>query len=166
MFNILVLTVCLKNVNTVFQLFPLFTRYPLICRVTFICSELAPFYTYMTPRHVLSTFCFLHPSNMLYRWNRCIAYYWRYLDVVLIEDYIWKWVKLTELTVFLTPFHVVRPVTRMGILVVQQSADTQLLRGRAVPTRPITRARRFVTKDAVQPVAVFCWYRSICGTDE
>ena len=64
--------------------------------------------------------------------------------------------KPTELTMFLTPLHVVRPVTRVGILIVQQSADTQLLRGRAVPTRPVARARSFVTKDAVQPVAVFC----------
>jgi len=64
--------------------------------------------------------------------------------------------KPTELTVFLTPLHVVRPVTRVGILIVQQSSDTQLLRGRAVPTCPVARARRFMTKDPVQPVAVFC----------
>jgi hypothetical protein len=91
-FNILVLTFCFNNVNIVFQLFPFFMKYPLICRVTrrgscisFICSEMSPFYTYMMPRHVLSTFCFLHPYNRLYRWNNCIAHYWQYLDVVLVE---------------------------------------------------------------------------------
>lgn len=67
---------------------------------------------------------------------------------------------------FLTPLHVVRPVAGVGVLIVQQTADTKLLRGRAVPARPVARTRRFVTKDAVQPVTVFGRYRSICGTDK
>lgn len=136
------------------------------CCISYCCSEMSPNYAHTMPRHVPATFCFFNQRNILYIWNNCIAYYWQYLDAVILEDYKWNWVKSTELTVFLTSLDVVRPVTRVSILIVQQPADTQLLRGSAVPTRPVARTRRFVTKDAVQPVTVFCWYRSICGKDE
>lgn len=54
----------------------------------------------------------------------------------------------------LATLDVLRPVAAVGVLVVQQPADAQLLGGRSVPARPVPGAGRLVAKDAVQPVAV------------
>lgn len=50
--------------------------------------------------------------------------------------------------------HVLRPVTGVALLVVEQTADTELLGGRAVPAGPVAGAGRFVAVDSVQPVTV------------
>lgn len=63
----------------------------------------------------------------------------------------------------LASLDVLRPVTRVCVLVVQQSADAQLLGGGAVPARPVSRARRLVAEYSVQPVAMVPGYGSICG---
>jgi len=55
---------------------------------------------------------------------------------------------------FLTASYVLRPVAGVGLLVVQKSADTELLRGRPIPAGPVAGAGRLVTKYTVQPVAV------------
>lgn len=66
------------------------------------------------------------------------------------------------LTVLLAAVHVLRPVAAVRVLVVQQTADAQLLGGGAVPARPVPRAGRLVPEDAVQPVAVLGGNGSIC----
>lgn len=63
---------------------------------------------------------------------------------------------------FLATFDVLGPVARVRVLIVEQSADAQLFGGRAVPTRPIPRARSLVTEYAVQPVTVVAGYRAVC----
>ena len=59
-----------------------------------------------------------------------------------------------ELTMFLAAGHVLGPVTGVGLLVVEEASDAELLSGCPVPASPVTGARGLVTKDAVQPVAV------------
>ena len=59
------------------------------------------------------------------------------------------------LTMFLTSCYVLRPVTGVGFLVVEKTADTELFRGSSVPTGPIPGAGGLVPEDAVQPVAMF-----------
>lgn len=63
----------------------------------------------------------------------------------------------------LASLDVLGPVARVSVLVVQQSADAQLLGGCAVPARPVPRARRLVSENAVQPVTVISGYGSVCG---
>jgi hypothetical protein len=58
------------------------------------------------------------------------------------------------LTVFLAAGDVLRPVAGVCLLVVEQAADAELFRRRAVPARPVPRAGRLVTEDPVQPVTV------------
>ena len=55
---------------------------------------------------------------------------------------------------FLAAGDVLGPVTSVGLLVVEEAADAELLRGGAVPAGPVPGARGLVTEDAVQPVAV------------
>ena len=55
---------------------------------------------------------------------------------------------------FLAASHVLRPVAGVGLLVVEQPADTELLRGGAVPAGPVASAGRLVAEYSVQPVAV------------
>lgn len=55
---------------------------------------------------------------------------------------------------FLTSAHVLWPVARMGVFVVEETPDAELFSGGAVPTGPIPGARCFMAKDPVQPVAV------------
>lgn len=56
---------------------------------------------------------------------------------------------------FLAATDVLGPVAGVGLLVVEEAADAVLLRGGAVPARPVPGARRLVPEDAVQPVTVF-----------
>lgn len=63
---------------------------------------------------------------------------------------------------FLATFDVLGPVARVRVLIVEQPADAQLFGGRAVPARPIPRARSLVTEYAVQPVTVVAGYRAVC----
>jgi len=72
---------------------------------------------------------------------------------LLSRDYPFK-NSTVELTVFLAAGDVLGPVAGMGLLVVEQAADAELLRRRPVPARPVARAGRLVSKDPVQPVAV------------
>lgn len=62
---------------------------------------------------------------------------------------------------FLTSGYVLRPVASVCFLVVEKAADTELFRGRSVPAGPVPRARRLVTEDSVQPVAVLRALRRI-----
>lgn len=55
---------------------------------------------------------------------------------------------------FLTAIDVLWPVARMSVLIVQKTANAELLRGSTVPARPVPCAGGLVPKDAVQPVAV------------
>ena len=63
-------------------------------------------------------------------------------------------IKKQKLTVLLASDHVLRPVAGVGVLVVEQPADAELLGGGAVPARPVPGAGGLVPEDAVQPVAV------------
>lgn len=63
---------------------------------------------------------------------------------------------------FLATFDVLGPVARVRVLVVEKPADAQLFGGRAVPARPIPRARSLVTEYAVQPVTVVAGYWAVC----
>lgn len=56
----------------------------------------------------------------------------------------------------LASLYVIGPVAGVGVLVVEQASDAQLLSGCPVPASPVPRARRFVTEDAVQPITVLC----------
>lgn len=62
--------------------------------------------------------------------------------------------KASRLTVLLAALHVLGPVTGVGLFVVEQTADTELLGGRAVPAGPVAGAGRLVAEDAVEPVTV------------
>lgn len=64
---------------------------------------------------------------------------------------------------FLTSLDVLGPVAGVSFFVVKQPADAQLFGGRAVPASPVPRARRLVTEYAVQPIAVFPGYWTVCG---
>lgn len=64
----------------------------------------------------------------------------------------------------LTSINVLRPIARSRGLVVEQTADAQLLGGRTVPARPVPGARGLVAENTVQPVAVLRRYRRICLT--
>lgn len=55
----------------------------------------------------------------------------------------------------LTTAHVLRPVTSMGVLVVEETTDTELFGGSAVPAGPVPGAGGFVAKDAIEPITVF-----------
>lgn len=55
---------------------------------------------------------------------------------------------------FLTPCYILRPVTSVRFLVVEKAADTELFRGCSVPTGPVTGARRLMSENAIQPVAM------------
>lgn len=58
------------------------------------------------------------------------------------------------LTMFLTSIHVLWPVARSRVLVIQQPSDAKLLGGRSIPTGPVSRAAGLVAEDTVQPVTV------------
>lgn len=62
---------------------------------------------------------------------------------------------------FLASGNVLRPITGMCLLVVEEAADTELLGSGTVPARPVPGARRLVTEDAVQPVTVLSALRRI-----
>lgn len=55
---------------------------------------------------------------------------------------------------FLAAIDILGPVARVGVLIVEQATDTELLCCRPVPARPVARARGLVPEDAVQPIAV------------
>ena len=55
---------------------------------------------------------------------------------------------------FLAASHVLRPVAGVGLLVVKQSSDTELLGGGPVPAGPVASAGGLVAEYSVQPVAV------------
>ena len=57
--------------------------------------------------------------------------------------------------------HILGPVAGVGLLVVEQPADTELLRGGAVPAGPVASAGRLVAEYSVQPVAVLRALRGI-----
>jgi len=59
----------------------------------------------------------------------------------------------------LTPGYVLRPVTSVCFLVVQQPSDTELLGGGPVPACPVTGAGRLVPEYSIQPVAMFSTLR-------
>ena len=59
-----------------------------------------------------------------------------------------------KLTVLLAAGHVLWPVAGVGLLIVEQAADTKLFRSRPVPAGPVAGAGRLVTEDPVQPVTV------------
>ena len=59
------------------------------------------------------------------------------------------------LTVLLASSYILWPVTCMRLLVVQETTDTELLSGCAVPAGPVAGARCLVTKNSIQPVTVF-----------
>merc|ERR550539_1279955 len=50
--------------------------------------------------------------------------------------------------------HILGPVASVGLLVVQQPTNAELLSCCAVPAGPVARAGSLVAKDAVEPVAV------------
>ena len=60
------------------------------------------------------------------------------------------------LTMFLTTSHVLRPVTSMSLLVVEESSDAELFSRCSIPAGPVSGAGGLVTKYSVQPVAVLC----------
>ena len=62
--------------------------------------------------------------------------------------------------------HVLGPVARVGLLVVKQTADTELFGMRAVPAGPVSGARCLVAEDAVQPVTVFVGDGWVCGRED
>ena len=55
---------------------------------------------------------------------------------------------------FLAASNVLRPVTGVGFLVVEQSSDTELFSGCPVPAGPVASAGGLVPEYSVQPVAV------------
>jgi len=63
-----------------------------------------------------------------------------------------------RLTMFLAVGDLIRPVAGVRLLAVQQASHAELLRGGAVPARPVARAGGLVAKDAVQPVTVLRGY--------
>lgn len=62
---------------------------------------------------------------------------------------------------FLAAVNVLGPVAGVGVLVVQQTADAQLLCGGTIPAGPVARTRCLVSEDTVQPVAMLGAYRII-----
>ena len=56
---------------------------------------------------------------------------------------------------FLAAIHIVGPVTRVGVLVVQQTSYAELLGGSSVPACPVPGAGGFMSEDSVQPVTMF-----------
>ena len=66
---------------------------------------------------------------------------------------------------FLAASHVLRPVAGVGLLVVEQPADAELLRGGAVPAGPVASAGGLVTEDPVEPVAVLRALGRVWGQD-
>lgn len=57
---------------------------------------------------------------------------------------------------FLTSIYVLRPVTRVRPLIIEQPTNTKLFCGRAIPAGPVPGAGGLVSEDTVQPVAVLC----------
>lgn len=57
------------------------------------------------------------------------------------------------ITMFLAAADVFGPITSVFLFAVQKSSGAELLGGSAVPARPVTDARLFVTEDAVLVVA-------------
>ena len=55
---------------------------------------------------------------------------------------------------FLAAGNVLRPVTGVSLLVVEQPTDTELLGGGAVPAGPVAGAGGLVAEYSVQPVTV------------
>ena len=53
------------------------------------------------------------------------------------------------LTMFLTSVDIFRPIARVSVFVVQKSTDAKLFCCRTVPTRPISRARCFVSENSI-----------------
>lgn len=87
----------------------------------------------------------------------------RFIFFLFSKEYVLIKLLLQVLTVLLASDYVLRPVARMGVLVVEQASYAELLGGGAVPARPVAGAGRLVAEDAVQPVAVLsadgrvCW---------
>ena len=57
---------------------------------------------------------------------------------------------------FLATVDVVGPVAGVGVFVVEETTNAELLRGSSVPAGPVPRAGRLVAEDAVEPVTVLC----------
>ena len=79
------------------------------------------------------------------------------IELVLMpktKNKIWSGIYKKKLTVLLAAGHVLWPVAGVGLLVVEQAADTELFRSRPVPAGPVAGAGRLVTEDPVQPVTV------------
>merc|ERR1719384_1993948 len=55
---------------------------------------------------------------------------------------------------FLAASNILRPVAGVGLLVVEQSTNAELLGGRSVPAGPVASAGGLVAEDSVQPVTV------------
>ena len=62
---------------------------------------------------------------------------------------------------FLAAGNVLRPVTGVSLLVVEQSTDTELLSGGPIPAGPVAGAGGLVAEYSVQPVAVLRALRGI-----
>jgi len=58
------------------------------------------------------------------------------------------------LTMFLAARHILGPVAGMGLLVVKESSNAELLCCCPVPAGPVARAGSLVAEDAIEPVAV------------
>lgn len=59
--------------------------------------------------------------------------------------------------------NVLGPVAGVGLLVVEQAADAELLSGGAVPAGPVASAGCLVSEDSVEPVAVLGGDGGVCG---
>jgi len=60
--------------------------------------------------------------------------------------------------------NILRPVTGMGLLIVEQTSDAELFRGGSIPAGPVSGARGLMTKYSIQPVAMLGalgWIRKI-----
>jgi len=57
--------------------------------------------------------------------------------------------------VFLTAAHILGPIAGVSFFIVKKSTNAELLSGSSIPTCPISGARGLVTKDAIEPVAMF-----------
>lgn len=78
----------------------------------------------------------------------------------LAQWYIAIGVILTQ-RVLLTSGNILRPVTGMSLLVVQQTTNTELFGGSSIPAGPVPGTGRLMSKDAIQPVTVLSALRWI-----
>jgi len=58
--------------------------------------------------------------------------------------------------------NVLRPVASVGLFVVQEPSDAELLGRRSVPASPVAGARRFVSENTIKPVAMLSADGGIC----